>query len=65
MKLLHIDSGILGDNSVSRRLTAALVGQWRNQVPGLEVAYRDLAADPVAHPVGRPADGRGGGRQPA
>lgn len=52
MKLLHIDSGILGDNSVSRRLTAALVGQWRNQVPGLEVAYRDLAADPVAHQSG-------------
>lgn len=49
MKLLHIDSGILGDYSVSRRLTAALVQRLKTEHPGLEVTYRDLAADPIAH----------------
>ncbi len=44
MKLLHIDSGILGDNSVSRRLSAATVAELKARHPGLNVAYRDLAA---------------------
>src|SRR5687768_4206229 len=48
-KLLHIDARVLGDNSVSRQLSAAVVQQWRDQVPGLEVTYRDLDAQPVAH----------------
>lgn len=49
MKLLHIDSSVLGDNSVSRRLSAATVASLRRKNPGLEVTYRDLAAEPVAH----------------
>ena len=49
MKLLHVDSGILGENSVSRRLTAALVARFRAENPGIEVAYRDLAAEPIGH----------------
>lgn len=49
MKLLHVDSSILGEHSVSRRLSAALVAQWRERVPGLEVTYRDLAAEPLPH----------------
>lgn len=49
MKLLHIDSSVLGDNSVSRRLSAAVVAGLRRKHPGLEVTYRDLAAEPVAH----------------
>jgi len=49
MKLLHIDSSALGDNSVSRQLSAAIVQQWRDQVQDLDVAYRDLDADPVPH----------------
>lgn len=49
MKLLHIDSSVLGENSVSRRLTAATVARLREKTPGLEVAYRDVAAEPVAH----------------
>ncbi|HEY4251763.1 MAG TPA: FMN-dependent NADH-azoreductase [Roseomonas sp.] len=49
MKLLHIDSSVLGDNSVSRRLSAATVASLRGKTPGLEVTYRDLAAEPVAH----------------
>jgi FMN-dependent NADH-azoreductase len=49
MKLLHIDSGILGENSVSRRLSAALVAQWRKHNPDVTVIYRDLAATPLEH----------------
>jgi FMN-dependent NADH-azoreductase len=46
--LLHIDSSMLESNSVSRNLTAALVEKWQSD-PAVTVAYRDLAADPVAH----------------
>jgi len=49
MKLLHIDSSILGQNSVSRTLTAEVVEQQRRLHPGLEVVYRDLAAAPQLH----------------
>lgn len=49
MKLLHVDSSILGAGSVTRRLSAALVAQWRQRQPGLEVTYRDLAAEPLTH----------------
>lgn len=49
MKLLHIDSSILGANSVSRQLTAGIVGQLRQADPGLAVTYRDLAAEPLEH----------------
>jgi len=49
MKLLHIDSSALADNSVSRQLTAAIVARWQDGVPGLEVTYRDLDADPLPH----------------
>ncbi|SMF02998.1 FMN-dependent NADH-azoreductase [Pseudogulbenkiania subflava] len=48
MKLLHIDSSILG-NSVSRQLTSALVDNVRRQHPALEVSYRDLAGAEIAH----------------
>lgn len=49
VKLLHIDSSALAANSVSRQLTAAIVARWQDSVPGLEVTYRDLDADPLAH----------------
>ncbi|HXH03113.1 MAG TPA: FMN-dependent NADH-azoreductase [Candidatus Competibacteraceae bacterium] len=49
MKLLHIDSSPLFDASVSRQLTAAIVEQWRQVEPALEVIHRDLAANPPAH----------------
>ena len=49
MKLLHIDSSILGQNSVSRTLTAEIVAHQRRLHPGLEVTYRDLAAAPHLH----------------
>jgi FMN-dependent NADH-azoreductase len=46
VKLLHIDSSLLGANSVSRGLTAEIVEQHRRQHPGIEVVYRDLAVEP-------------------
>lgn len=47
MKLLHLDSSILGGNSVSRALSAEIVTRQAALHPGLEVVYRDLAADEV------------------
>lgn len=49
MKLLHLDSSILGDNSVSRQLSAALVEAVRQRHPGVSVTHRDLALQPIAH----------------
>ncbi|CAB3775576.1 FMN-dependent NADH-azoreductase 1 [Paraburkholderia ultramafica] len=49
MKLLHIDSSILGAQSVSRTLTAEIVKCQKALHPGLKVVYRDLAADPALH----------------
>lgn len=49
MKLLHIDSSILGDNSASRQLSAAVVKAWQVSEPGVEVTYRDLASDAINH----------------
>src|SRR3954462_1724733 len=49
MKLLHIDSSVLGPNSVSRQVTAAVVEQLGRTSPGLEITYRALAAAPLNH----------------
>jgi FMN-dependent NADH-azoreductase len=49
MKLLHIDSSVLGDSSASRKLSAAIVSRLRAEQPGLEVTYRDLAAQTLPH----------------
>jgi FMN-dependent NADH-azoreductase len=49
MKLLQVDSSILGGYSVSRQLTADIVARLRQTTPGLEIIYRDLGAEPVAH----------------
>jgi FMN-dependent NADH-azoreductase len=49
MKLLHLDSSILGGNSASRQLSAAMVDQLAKATPGLEIVHRDLAADPLSH----------------
>ncbi|WP_237571761.1 FMN-dependent NADH-azoreductase [Mycolicibacterium lacusdiani] len=47
--LLHIDSSVRAENSVSRALTARAAGQWRAAHPEGTVTYRDLAANPVPH----------------
>ena len=49
MKLLHIDSSILGDNSVSRAISAAVVARLREIDGTLEVRRRDLATSPLSH----------------
>jgi len=49
MKLLHIDSSVLGPHSVSRQVSAAIVERLRQATPGLEIAYRDLTSTPLAH----------------
>ena len=49
MKLLHIDTSILGQNSVSRQLTAAIVARLQAVHPALEIRYLDLGAEPLAH----------------
>ena len=49
MKLLHLDASVLGDNSVSRQLSAAVVARLASQIDGLQVDYRDLDANPVPH----------------
>jgi FMN-dependent NADH-azoreductase len=45
MKLLHLDASILDGGSVTRQLSALVVGRF----PGAEVTYRDLVADPLPH----------------
>ena len=47
--LLHIDSSIQGERSISRRLTARAAAGWRAVHPGGTVSYRDLGADPLPH----------------
>ena len=49
MKLLHIDSSVLGPHSVSRQVSAAIVDRLRQATPGLDVVYRDLTSAPLAH----------------
>lgn len=49
MKLLHIDSSVLGENSASRALGAAIVARLRREHRDPEVAYRDLAAQTLPH----------------
>lgn len=47
--LLHIDSSILGTNSVSRQLTAQIVASWRAAQPATDVSYLDLAVSTPSH----------------
>lgn len=49
MKLLHIDSSILGDNSASRQLSRDVVEAWKAAEADVVVTYRDLAADAISH----------------
>ena len=65
MNLLHLDSSILGPHSVSRSLSAHVVDQLRQKMPGLRPTYRDLAAEPIPHLSGAyVAATRGGGNAP-
>ena len=70
MKLLHIDSSILGDHSASRQLTRAVVEAFTANEPTTEVVYRDLASEPLSHfsaatlaAAGTPEDARDAAQQ--
>jgi FMN-dependent NADH-azoreductase len=49
MKLLHVDSSILGTHSVSRQLTAEIVASWLKSHPNTTVEHLDLATDAPNH----------------
>jgi FMN-dependent NADH-azoreductase len=49
MKLLHVDSSVLGPGSVSRQVSAAIVDRLRQATPGLDIVYRDLTSTPLPH----------------
>jgi FMN-dependent NADH-azoreductase len=48
MKLLHVDTSILGAGSVSRELSALIVRKFTGGAPA-DVTYRDLAAEELPH----------------
>ncbi|WP_456291548.1 FMN-dependent NADH-azoreductase [Pseudomonas sp. AK106] len=65
MKLLHIDSSILGDHSASRQLSRSVVEAFTASAPDTQVVYRDLANEPLNHfsgatlaAAGTPLEGR-------
>ena len=49
MNILHIDSSILGADSITRALSALTVKQLVAIHPGARVEYRDLGASPIGH----------------
>lgn len=49
MNILSINSSILGSQSASRELTAAILRQLADTNPGATVVDYDLAAEPFAH----------------
>ncbi|WP_297844394.1 FMN-dependent NADH-azoreductase [Pseudomonas sp.] len=49
MKLLHLDSSILGDHSASRQLSNSVVQAWKAVETDGQVTYRDLAKDALGH----------------
>ena len=52
MKVLHVDASILGESSVSRQLSAAVVERLRQAHPDLAVTYYDLGREPIGHLTG-------------
>jgi FMN-dependent NADH-azoreductase len=49
MKVLQIDSSILGAHSVSRDLTTTVVERLKQGGETVELTRRDLAAEPLGH----------------
>jgi FMN-dependent NADH-azoreductase len=47
--LLHLDSSIQGERSISRALSGRAAARWRDAHPEGTVTYRDLAADHLPH----------------
>jgi FMN-dependent NADH-azoreductase len=57
MKILQIDSSILGASSITRDLTAAIIAEIRASGASVEIDYLDLVEDPVSHMDGAVAAG--------
>ena len=49
MKVLHIDSSILGEGSASRALTREIVARLKGEHPEAEVTHVDLVAEELPH----------------
>lgn len=47
MNILHIDSSIQGEQSVTRSLSSAIVTRLREQRPDAQLTYRDVVATPL------------------
>lgn len=54
--LLHIDSSIRREGSVTREITSAFADVWRSSNPEGGYTYRDLNAEPIPHVDGTPQD---------
>jgi FMN-dependent NADH-azoreductase len=59
MNILHIDSSILGVNSVTRPLSALAVQRLVAENPGAKVEHLDLGAAPIGHLTGEQFAERG------
>ncbi|KVG67619.1 FMN-dependent NADH-azoreductase [Burkholderia cenocepacia] len=57
MNILHLDSSILGSNSITRELSAAVVADIQAQHGPANVTYRDLVRDEIRHLTGPIAAG--------
>ncbi|HEY1425843.1 MAG TPA: FMN-dependent NADH-azoreductase [Caulobacteraceae bacterium] len=64
MNLLHIDASVLGEHSVSRQVSAAVVARLQAANPDLTLVYRDLAAAPLPHLTGLHLAAAGGAAVP-
>ena len=53
MKLLHIDSSILGEQSASRNVSREIVARWKQAIPGIAVEHLDLVANELPHLTGQ------------
>ena len=49
MKVLHIDSSIMGEASVSRQISQAIVDQLKTKNSDITIDYLDLAVDSIPH----------------
>src|SRR5215472_17681795 len=49
MKVLHIDSSILGEGSATRALTRGIVERLKSEHPDADVTHLDLAARDLPH----------------
>jgi FMN-dependent NADH-azoreductase len=49
MKILHLDSSVLGENSASRALTKKVAEAWKSAAPHAVLRYRDLGSQAPQH----------------